>query len=478
MTTPAQRESLEAEALVTVADDPKVVRALPWASSRRSFWKRLFAGRAYLAAADLVILCVGIALTQRVGLGLIILSLAMVALFANGGLYGPRFTLSVLDELPSIAARVLIVGTLIGASEVFRDHKVTFHSEVKVTIWFFVLTVAVRSIVYGVIRHQRRAGRLQRRTLVVGAGQVGTALVDRLFDHPELGACPVGFLDDSPLTPANQLPAPLLGTQAVLTSVILDESVDVVIVAFGSMREARLVELIRTCHRHRCEIYFVPRLYEMQSHGQNDRVWGIPLIRLRRAAYRTIAWRFKRLFDVVVGAVALLLASPVFLACAIAVRLEGPGIFFRQLRVGVDGRPITVLKFRTLKPADEMESATTWNISHDERLTGVGRFLRKTSLDELPQIWSILRGDMSLVGPRPERPHFVDEFTVTYQGYSERHRVPVGLTGWAQVNGLRGDTSIQERAAFDNDYIENWSLWLDCKILLRTCVAVVRGSGG
>jgi lipopolysaccharide/colanic/teichoic acid biosynthesis glycosyltransferase len=119
-----------------------------------------------------------------------------------------------------------------------------------------------------------------------------------------------------------------------------------------------------------------------------------------------------------------------------------------------------------------------WNISQDARLTRVGKFLRKTSLDEIPQIWSILRGEMSLVGPRPERPHFVSQFTDTYHGYSERHRVPAGLTGWAQVNGLRGDTSIEDRAAFDNLYIENWSLWLDVKLMLRTCVAVLRGSGG
>jgi lipopolysaccharide/colanic/teichoic acid biosynthesis glycosyltransferase len=137
----------------------------------------------------------------------------------------------------------------------------------------------------------------------------------------------------------------------------------------------------------------------------------------------------------------------------------------------------SLLKFRSLRPVDETESQTQWNVSHDSRLGPVGRLLRITSLDELPQLWNIIRGDMSLVGPRPERPHFVVQFDGLYRGYSSRHRVPSGLTGWAQVHGLRGDTSIEDRARFDNFYIENWSLWLDLKILLRTAVSVVKSPG-
>jgi lipopolysaccharide/colanic/teichoic acid biosynthesis glycosyltransferase len=144
----------------------------------------------------------------------------------------------------------------------------------------------------------------------------------------------------------------------------------------------------------------------------------------------------------------------------------------------VDGRHFQVLKFRSLRPATEAEGATTWNIAHDDRLSRAGKFLRQTSLDELPQLYNILRGDMSLVGPRPERPHFVSQFRSAYPSYEARHRVPSGLTGWAQVHGLRGDTSIADRARFDNYYIENWSLWLDLKIVLRTVGSVLRGAGG
>jgi len=169
------------------------------------------------------------------------------------------------------------------------------------------------------------------------------------------------------------------------------------------------------------------------------------------------------------------LAVPL-LAIASLLRLSrGPGVIFRQERVGLDGRRFQLLKFRTLRPLDEWESATTWNISTDGRLTRLERFLRRSSIDELPQLINILRGDMSLVGPRPERPHFVNEFAAIPR-YPARHRVPCGLTGWAQVNGLRGDTSIEERARYDNYYIENWSLGLDLRILLRTALAFARGS--
>ena len=206
-------------------------------------------------------------------------------------------------------------------------------------------------------------------------------------------------------------------------------------------------------------------------------LWGIPLVRLRRAALRTGAWSGKRISDVLISAFSLLLLSPVLAVCALLSRLDTGCILFRQTRVGQDGRPFTLLKFCTMRPTGEAESHTRWNIAEDERLGRVGRLLRRSSLDELPQLWNVLRGDMSLVGPRPERPFFVDEFTRQYPRYPARHRVPAGLTGWAQIHGLRGDTSIADRASFDNFYIENWSMWGDIKILLRTAGQVFRAAG-
>jgi lipopolysaccharide/colanic/teichoic acid biosynthesis glycosyltransferase len=160
------------------------------------------------------------------------------------------------------------------------------------------------------------------------------------------------------------------------------------------------------------------------------------------------------------------------------VRIEsGPGVIFRQTRVGRNGVLFECLKIRSMRPADEVESATNWSVADDSRVGRAGRFLRRTSLDELPQLWNILRGDMTLVGPRPERPHFVDKFSVEFDRYAHRHRVQAGLTGLAQVSGLRGDTSIADRARYDNYYIEHWSLWLDIKILIRTFFQMVNARG-
>jgi lipopolysaccharide/colanic/teichoic acid biosynthesis glycosyltransferase len=164
--------------------------------------------------------------------------------------------------------------------------------------------------------------------------------------------------------------------------------------------------------------------------------------------------------------------------CAIATFFDGGrGIFFRQERIGQGGKSFQVIKFRTMRPVDEHESQTNWSIAGDRRIGPIGRFMRRTSLDELPQLWNILRGDMTVVGPRPERPYFVEKFSAEHPDYAMRHRVPVGLTGLAQVSGLRGDTPISDRARFDNYYIENWSLWLDIKVLLRTIAEVFRGGG-
>lgn len=174
----------------------------------------------------------------------------------------------------------------------------------------------------------------------------------------------------------------------------------------------------------------------------------------------------------------LLLVSPLLLVCAVALRMgDGPGVVFRQERIGRDGLPFTLLKFRTHRPADAHEAATRWSVANEQEMGWFCRFLRRSSLDELLQLWNVLRGDMSLVGPRPERPYFVAKFGQTYAGYAARHRMRTGITGLAQVTGLRGDTSIEDRARFDNAYIDNWSLWQDFCILVRTAAALVRPTG-
>jgi exopolysaccharide biosynthesis polyprenyl glycosylphosphotransferase len=249
------------------------------------------------------------------------------------------------------------------------------------------------------------------------------------------------------------------------------------IVAFDLARSADLVTILRSALQHDVTVYIVPRFFDFgiaPDGPDTDDVRGIPLYRVRRAALQRSTWFLKRIVDVTLAGIASVILAPLFLAIAIAVKVSSPGpILFRQRRVGKDGHEIDVLKFRTLLV--NSDSDTQWSVAGDDRKTPVGRLLRRTSLDELPQLWSVLRGDMSLIGPRPERPYFVDQFSNDIRGYGDRHRVRAGLTGWAQVNGLRGDeSSIAERARYDNNYIEHWSPWRDCVIMLRTFSELVR----
>lgn len=220
--------------------------------------------------------------------------------------------------------------------------------------------------------------------------------------------------------------------------------------------------------------------HQINAHGQAPPEQAPPDTPIQRASCElesTYPTR-KRIFDVTAATLALVLAAPLIVAIALVSRMvDGPGVLFAQRRVGLGGRQFTMWKFRSLTPRDDAEAATRWNIADDDRLTAWGRFLRKTSLDELPQLLNIMRGDMSLVGPRPERPHFAARFTERHKGYHRRHRMPPGLTGLAQVNGLRGDTSIAKRARMDNRYIDRWSVWLDLLIIVRTPLSLIKSGG-
>lgn len=434
--------------------------------------------RPLFVGLDVVTFAVAIALTGGLTGARLSLCLIIVIAYAGGGLYRPRLSLSVLDDLPMLVGRAFgaaAVATTIGAV------LGTARPEALLTTAAVVAVVAPvpRAVGYSVVRRIRARRVIAHPTLIIGAGQVGGFIGRLLLEHPEFGLQPVGFLDSDPLLLPDERPVPVLGGTNTLASVIVEFGVQDVIVAFGSAPESDMVAVIRTCDRLNCEIFFVPRLFELSPMSRElDQVWGVPIVRLRRAPFRSLQWRLKRVLDVVVSIVALVLLSPILVACAVACRLEGgPGVLFSQRRVGLDGKAFDLLKLRTLKPADESESQTRWSVANDDRVGPVGRLLRRTGLDELPQLWNILRGDMSLVGPRPERPHFVAAFTEAFPRYTARHRVPVGLTGWAQIHGLRGDTSIEDRVRFDNFYVENWSLWADIKIILRTATQVLRGRG-
>jgi len=436
--------------------------------------------RPFLVATDVLAWLFAAALIGPVlGRDLVLLALVL-CLYASAGLYRSRLSLSALDDIPALAGRALAAAALTTSLALLFDPALVNADLLETALILAVAVVVCRAVAYAVVRLLRTRGWVSHPALVLGAGRIGGQLASLLLAHPSYGLRPVGFLDEDPLLAPAERPVPLLGGQGSLASIIVEFGVQDVLVAFGSLPESQIVDIIRTCDRLDVEIFFVPRLFELHPTSRDmDQIWGVPLVRLRRAAFRSPSWQFKRLLDFLFAGTALTLLAPLLGLVALAVRWEsGAGVLFRQERVGVDGRPFTLLKFRSLPPAPAEEAATRWNVAHHDQLRPVGRFLRATSLDELPQLWNILRGDMTLVGPRPERPHFVATFTQSFPRYMARHRVPAGLTGWAQVHGLRGDTSIEDRARFDNYYIENWSVWSDVKIVLRTVAAVLRRTGG
>ena len=419
--------------------------------------------------ADVAAAMVGLAALPSVGWANLAYAVGVFVTLGSVGTYRRHLALSSLSELPRLFLGVGVPLLVIGAISPFVDLPSTLFDQVAIT---GIAVVLGRTLTYAVIRTARRAGQLQERAVIVGAGSVGIELHRLLIEHPEYGLVPVGFIDDVPSEPGLEL----LGGMADLDSVIQAKDIRRVLVAFGPRGEQELVATLRSTGLHDVELHVVPRFFELGfSPGGPDveHIWGIPLFQVRRAALRAGAWKVKRVADVLVSAMLLLLLSPLLAVLALAVRLSSPGpVLFRQRRIGQHGHEIEVLKFRTLRV--NADADVTWSVEDDPRQTTVGRWLRRLSLDELPQLWNVLRGDMSLVGPRPERPHFVSRFSAQVPHYADRHRLPVGLTGLAQIHGLRGDTSIEERARFDNYYIEHWSPWEDVKVIIATVGVILR----
>lgn len=389
-----------------------------------------------------------------------------------GGQAGYRHRLSLAweRELPRLVVGVAAAAALIGA---VRPGSADSAAVLRAILPAVLGTVTLRFVFTTLLKLRRARGQGTHPTVIVGAGLVGQRIVRHLQEHPEYGLRPVGYIDDAV---DDDEGLPVLGRVADLCDALDRFDVTKVIVAFGVTREGPVVDALRACaDHHDVDVYAVPRFFEvgLTGGGYDEEIWGLPLVRMRRPVLGTAQWRLKRVFDSVVASIALVALAPVLLTIALGVKMSSPGpVFFRQRRVGQRGVPVDVLKFRTMLVNDDDD--TTWSVTADRRVTRLGRVLRATSADELPQLINVVRGDMSLVGPRPERPYFVETFSKEIPRYGDRHRVPVGMTGLAQVNGLRGDTSIEERLVFDNLYIENWSLWSDIVILLRTVRVVLR----
>ncbi|MCX4746102.1 sugar transferase [Kitasatospora sp. NBC_01287] len=404
-----------------------------------------------------------------------------------GGLYRTRMSPSALDELPALLARAAVaLAFAITLTDCLGGAWPSGGPAGWPRLLALLLTLATgaalgRAVVYGLLRKLR--SRRPVPVLVLGAGELGQRIAGALREHPEYGMRPIGYLDPDPVLLPGDSPLPVLGGREALARELRRHGEVRLIATAGAADEQETAGTMREAVRLGCQVWLVPGLREHAGLGAGpqratDHLWGYPCLRLSTPPLRRPGWLLKRGVDIVAAALGLLAISPLLAACALAVRLDtGPGVLFRQQRTGLDGQVFTLLKFRTLRPSNEHESATHWNIAQDHRMSPVGRLLRRSSVDELPQLWNVLRGDMTLVGPRPERPYFVMRFGQAYPEYADRHRVPVGLTGLAQVNGLRGDTSIEDRARFDNRYIESWSLWQDVKILLRTAALMLRPDG-
>ncbi|MEV0211862.1 sugar transferase [Micromonospora sp. NPDC050695] len=451
---------------------------LPYAGSRASKRTRWLRAWMLTAPIDVVALLVPLLLSQNYWRGTLANAALTVAIFASGGLYRARRHVGILDELPSICGRLLASAAVVAIIAAERHDSVHY-------VGGFMRGVALSAGLVIVGRAFSRASTIVARkrrwvehnTIIIGSGPVGLELARLLRRYPQYGLRFVGCVDVS--TDEGVGSVPLIGTLDDLEKLTEMLECDVLVIADPDCSESALMDILLRAVNSRSDLWAVPRLWGSRSlGGYPDHIGAIPIVKIGDTRLSGPRWAVKRASDVVFAAVALLVLSPVLLLCAIATFLDGGrGIFFHQERIGRYGTPFKVIKFRSMRPADESESQTTWSIAHDQRVGPVGRFMRRTSLDELPQLWNILRGEMSVVGPRPERPHFVEKFSIEYPTYAMRHRVPVGLTGLAQVSGLRGDTPISDRARFDNYYIENWSLWLDIKVVLRTVAEVLRGGG-
>lgn len=388
---------------------------------------------------------------------------------ASGRLYRRRLWLSWLHDVPRSATSTMTAFALLTCAALLTRQPASTTTAVQSAVLVFaVLSEPARFGVFAFGRCcRRRLGRCDR-TIVVGAGKVGVDLARTMLRHPEFGLRPVAFVDSEPQPDPASLPVDVLDED--LSAAITRLRAGTVVLAFSHARDSPVVGAAIAAHRLGCSTLVVPRMFELHEDGPDiERLRSYPLVRLRSAPTSRPSWWVKRGLDVVLAAVALAALLPVIALCALAVLLEsGRPVLFRQVRVGMDDRRFLLYKIRSVRIGGVDDSQSRWSVAGDPRVGPVGRFLRRTSLDELPQLWNILRGDMSIVGPRPERPAFVREFSAIHDLYWARHRVPTGLTGLAQVHGLRGDTSIADRARYDNYYIANWSLWLDVKIVLLT----------
>jgi exopolysaccharide biosynthesis polyprenyl glycosylphosphotransferase len=391
-------------------------------------------------------------------------------------LYHRQRATSHIDEFYAIFGAAS-VGTIMGFAFISLIFKNELDYPRLMMVYTWVLTILL--VWLGRVIHARFQWGLQARgfnearLIIVGAGEVGRMILQKIRQSPGLGYTVVGFVDDRD-PPSNVLGVEVLGSTDDLPRLIESHHIGEVIIAMPEASHQEILSIITRCEREKVSIKVFPDVFQiMASEVSIGDLNGLPLLTVNDIALHGWRLALKRAIDILGSAVVLVIISPIMMLVAILVKLDSPGsVFYAQERMGLDAKSFMMLKFRSMRLDAEAQSGPVWATEDDPRRTRIGAFIRRFSIDELPQLMNVLIGEMSLVGPRPERPVFVEQFKKSIPRYMDRHKEKAGMTGWAQVNGLRGDTSVIERTKYDVWYIENWSLLLDFKILLRTVVSV------
>jgi exopolysaccharide biosynthesis polyprenyl glycosylphosphotransferase len=413
-----------------------------------------------------------------------------ISLWAVRDLYQMPLRIRLLDDVARIATSTAVAAmTVLSLRLLLGADADAVMESARLAVFTAVYVGAGRVAFSRATTSFWRAGSRGRPTLIVGAGRVGRLVARRLLEEPNLGLRPVAFLDEDPLPDPggdDDLP-PVAGGAWDLERVVEEYGIRQVVLTFSSAPDEVFLRVAERCQALGLAVSIVPRLYErVPDRVDVSRLGGLPLLTVRPSNPHGVQFAVKYALDPLLAAISIVAFSPLLVLAALAVWIEsGRPILFRQVRVGRDGRRFELLKFRSMDSDDddhdqtEITAALLGNLAPGgvegrDRRTRVGSILRRASIDELPQLFNVLRGQMSMVGPRPERPQFVSDFQQRIYRYDDRHRVKGGITGWAQVHGLRGRTSLADRAEWDNYYIENFSLWLDFKILLMTVGTVLR----
>jgi Undecaprenyl-phosphate glucose phosphotransferase len=397
----------------------------------------------------------------------------MIILYSGFNLYGTNHRIKGRRlEIASIA-QANGVGLLLFLSVLQLTHQDDWSR--RMIFAFFVLNVILdigaRFLIWGVVKQMRKRGMNQRNVLLVGYSRAAEEYIDRVMANPQWGFNIRGILDDRIPAGTMYKGVKVLGRIDNLMIILPENHLDEIAITLGLSEYYRLEEIVTLCEKSGVHTKFIPDYNNIiPTKPYTEDILGLPVINIRHVPLsNAFPAALKRVFDIVGSLVCIVIGSPIMLTFALIIKLTSPGpLIFKQERVGLHNRPFMMYKFRSMVVQEESKEKKAWTVRDDPRVTPVGRFMRKTSIDELPQLFNVLKGEMSLVGPRPERPFFVEKFQEEIPRYMVKHQVRPGMTGWAQVNGYRGDTSIRKRIDCDLYYIENWSLGLDIKILFLT----------